>query len=466
MAEAFFYLRKFTEKKPQILYLGFRHSSGQMAISTAIKVLPARWNPDKGKVKTGCTIFETKLPPTLYEKWQRDNAELSSLINTHLDTIKAFANAKAYLEREAFRIELEGFINGRDEVRQFAFDLEQYIKATFQKSGMTKEKLIEAIDLFIHPPANKITLLDYIGRVIDDSTNGRRLKDGQILHERTIKRYNTTKQLLIDFQAVYHRPIDFDTIDLDFYKDLNAYMVNVKDYKPATLGKHISTLKTFLREATEEGINENLKFQSKAFKTVEDESDSIYLTEQELHGMCVLNLADSPRLDKVRDLFLIGANTGLRYSDFTNIKPHNIKQTPDGYNIEITQYKTKEKVVIPINDTVMAILKKYKNVLPEAISNQKFNDYIKEVAKRVPALQVLETKVFVKGGKEQTETAQRWELVSSHTARRSYATNAYIRGMRAQSIMAITGHQTEKSFMRYLKLTAHEHAEINRKYNR
>lgn len=463
MAKAFFYLRKFREKKPQFLYLGFRHHSGQIAIPTGIKVLPSRWDADKGKVKNGCTIFDVQLPIPLYEKQRIENLEVASLINNYLHSLSNFSNSKADFERQHFKASVEGFINGRNELEQFAFDLEQVVKSHLVIEDMTKEKLIEAIDAYLHPATGKITLFDYIEKVIADSTNGRRMKDGQKLNDRTIQRYNTTKQLLQDFQKEYKRPIDFDTVDLDFYKDFNAYMVNVKDYKPATLGKHVSTLKTFLREATEEGINTNLKFQSKTFKTVEDESDSIYLTEEELAAMYALDLSDSPRLDKVRDLFLIGANTGLRFSDFTTIKPHNLKKVADGYNLEIIQYKTKEKVIIPVNDTVLAILDKYSNLLPEPISNQKFNDYIKEVAKLVPQLQALETKVFVKGGKEHEETTPKWELVTTHTARRSFATNAYKRGKPSLAIMAITGHQTEKSFMRYIKTSKSEHAELMRK---
>ena len=463
MAKAFFYLRKLKDKRPQLLYLGFKHRSGQMAFSTGIKILPARWDFKKKEVKVSCTKDDVQLPIPLSEKQRLENLEFASLINNYLDSIKNFANSKADFERQAFKTDIEGFINGRNELQQFAFDLEQFVKGYLVTKGMTKEKLITAIDAYLHPATDKITLFEYIEKVIVDSTNGRRLKDGQRLNDRTIQRYNTTKQLLQDFQKVYQRSIDFDTIDLDFYKDFNAYMVNVKDYKPATLGKHVSTLKTFLHEATEEGINTNLKFQSKTFKAVEVESDSIYLTEDELAAMYALDLSDNPRLDKVRDLFLIGANTGLRFSDFTTIEPHNLKKVPDGYNLEIIQYKTKDKVVIPVNDTVLAILDKYRNVLPEPISNQKFNDYVKEVAKLVPQLQALETKVFVKGGKEYKETTPKWELVTTHTARRSFATNAYKRGKPTLAIMAITGHRTEKAFMSYIKTSKSEHAEMMRK---
>jgi integrase len=169
-------------------------------------------------------------------------------------------------------------------------------------------------------------------------------------------------------------------------------------------------------------------------------------------------------LDKVRDLFLIGANTGLRFSDFTTIKPHNLKKVANGYDLEIIQFKGKAKVVIPVNDTLLAILDKYSNVLPKPISNQKLNNYLKEVAKLVPQLQALVTIVFVKGGKEYEETTPKWERVTTHTGRRSFATNAYKRGKPTLAIMAITGHRTEKAFMKYIKASKSEHAEMMRKH--
>ena len=239
-------------------------------------------------------------------------------------------------------------------------------------------------------------------------------------------------------------------------------MAEVKDYTPATMGKHISVLKTFLRDATEDGANTNLKFQSKAFKVVETESESIALTEKEFLDLYELDLSENVRLERVRDLFLVGANTGLRFSDFTDIKPENIKKTAKGFELNMIQFKTKNKVIIPLNDTALVILKKYDNQLPNAISNQKFNDYIKEIAKLVPALHETETKAIIKGGKSYEETFHRWELISTHTARRSFATLAYERGTPTLAIMAITGHKTEKSFLGYIKTSKEKHADIYR----
>jgi integrase len=166
----------------------------------------------------------------------------------------------------------------------------------------------------------------------------------------------------------------------------------------------------------------------------------------------------------VRDLFIIGANTGLRFSDFTDIKPENIKEDKEGAFIEIIQFKTKRKVVIPIDTTVRTILQKYNNVLPEAVSNQKFNEYIKEVAQRCESLQGLEFLCYVKGGKSIEENVERWKMISSHTARRSFATNAYERGTPVNAIMAITDHKTEKAFLAYIKTSKRKHAEIFRGY--
>jgi integrase len=100
------------------------------------------------------------------------------------------------------------------------------------------------------------------------------------------------------------------------------------------------------------------------------------------------------------------------------------------------------------------------------VSNQKFNDYIKEVAQLCKSLQSMEFLAYVKGGKNIEESIERWKMISSHTARRSMATNAYERGTPVLSIMAITGHKTEKAFMAYIKTSKRKQAEIFRGYQK
>ena len=219
-----------------------------------------------------------------------------------------------------------------------------------------------------------------------------------------------------------------------------------------------------MNEATERGINTNLAFRSRYFAKPSEESENIYLTESEIKEIGAIDLSSNRKLESVRDLFLIGCHTGLRYSDYSILKPENIKE---GF-IETTQQKTGAKIVVPIHTVVERIIKKYKGQLPKSISNQKTNDYLKELGKLedkkgkklLPCLNEIVSKTFTKGGVKLIESYQKWELLSSHTARRSFATNEYLAGTPTITIMAITGHKTEKAFLKYIKLTPNEHAKL------
>jgi integrase len=203
-----------------------------------------------------------------------------------------------------------------------------------------------------------------------------------------------------------------------------------------------------MNDATERGLNINHSFKSKRFVTVREKTDNIYLTTNEIKEIEGLDLTNNPRLEKVRDLFLIGCHTGLRYSDYSILKPENII---DGF-IETTQIKTGEPVVIPIHNTVYKIIEKYNGILPTSISNQKTNDYLKELGKMLPALHKNFTQTFTKGGLTVIQNKCKWQLLTTHSGRRSFCTNEYLAGMPALTIMAISGHKTEKAFLRYIKL--------------
>jgi integrase len=211
-----------------------------------------------------------------------------------------------------------------------------------------------------------------------------------------------------------------------------------------------------MNEATERGLNKNLSFKSKRFVTVRENSDSIYLNEQELKALENLNLSNNKRLEKVRDLFLIGCYTGLRYSDYSRITSEHLK----GDFIEITQTKTGDRVVIPIHPTIKGILKKYNGQLPKSYSNQKTNQSLKEIGKQLPELQKTVLISYTKGGLTVNENFAKWQLLTTHTARRSFATNEYLAGTPTLTIISTTGHRSEKSFLKYIKLSSKDHAKI------
>ena len=126
--------------------------------------------------------------------------------------------------------------------------------------------------------------------------------------------------------------------------------------------------------------------------------------------------------------------------------------------LKVRTEKTDEEVIIPLHPVAKSILEKY-NGTPRLISNQKFNEYIKDVCEIVGLNETI-TLTRTCGGKKMRITKPKFKFVSSHTARRSFATNAYKAGVPTLAIMAITGHRTEKVFLKYVKVTKEEHANL------
>lgn len=267
-----------------------------------------------------------------------------------------------------------------------------------------------------------------------------------------VREYERSFYYLKEYSKHIEKDLDFKDIDLDFYYSFIEYLQSL-NLATNTIGKKIQTLKIFLNAATDKGINQYLHYKSPRFFSLSEESESIYLNQEELDNIYKLDLSEKPRLDRVRDLFLVGCWTGVRFSDISQITPDKIK---DGF-ISLKQHKTGGKVVIPVHHTVQAILDKYEGTLPPVISNQRFNEYIKEVAEGVKLNDEFHISI-TKGGIKRSTSYKKYDLVRSHTGRRSFATNNYLMGVPTLDIMAITGHKTEAAFLKYIKVTPMQHA--------
>jgi integrase len=224
-----------------------------------------------------------------------------------------------------------------------------------------------------------------------------------------------------------------------------------------TVGARIKNLKSVLNHATEHDVNTYTDFRKKRFRVIKEKTDAIYLTLEDLKDIERIDLTNQLHLDRVRDLFLIACWTGVRFSDLKQIRQERIQKDEHGEFIEMTNEKTGNDVSIPILPTVRRIIDKYKGDLPKPISNQKMNGYLKEVGK-LAGLDSQESKTLTKGGLRVTKTQSKFELVMTHTARRSFCTNNYLAGMDSISIMAISGHKSEREFLGYIKVTPREHA--------
>jgi integrase len=322
----------------------------------------------------------------------------------------------------------------------------------------------------------KQTLFTFIPRFIEAAALKENTKTQRPITPVTIRIYKQVFKVLQEFDK--HRigrslkkslkEVDFNTMDLAYYEDYKKYLTDVKKYAKNTVGKHIKTLKRFLSEAESRGFAVNQNYKHQSFTGMTEKIDNIYLTVDELNKIASLDLSDNFKLDRVRDLFLVGAWTGLRFSDFTKIKRKNIDLTENKIRIE-TQ-KTAKDVVLPILPPLLAIINKYEgkteNSLPPGISNPKMNDYIKQVA-ALAEINDIVSKTQTKAGKQLTISYPKHELVCTHTARRSFATNFYKMGTPVESIMKATGHMSQKTFSNYIKLDNEEHADqITNSFNR
>lgn len=292
---------------------------------------------------------------------------------------------------------------------------------------------------------NKISgtdLMSFITQFIEGCTRS----DG------TKKSYNRVLADLKEYQQAKSFRLTFERINIDFHNEFILFLQS-KGYAPNTIGTRIKVLKTFMSEAYERGLHNNLDFKKKSFNKPSEETYSIYLNEDELDRLYKLDLSKDKKLSNVRDWFLIASYTGLRFSDFSRLTQKNIIND----SITIKTQKTGVTVVVPLHTIVKSILESHKYELPKVISNQKFNEYIKticEKAKIDDAVLVNETK----GTMKKTTNERKYKLVSAHTARRSFATNAFLAGVSPIQIMKITGHKTEKAFLGYIKISGKENA--------
>lgn len=404
-----FNLRQPKSKNKTPINAVIRFNNQKLVYPTGLKILPKYWTNEDQRAKQ-----TTKFPE--YPEF-----------NTRLNTIKSDID-KVYTN----------YLNMNSNKIPSVSELKELIKFKLNPE-QEKEKTDDFLKYFQ-------TYLSTLGSKVNDKTNN-------YISPNTIQSRTRTLEILKEFK----KTIPFEKINLDFYKDFVEFLKNKKKFSLNTVGKHIRITKTVLFEAQEDY---KTIFVSKRFKTFSEQTPAIYLNENELELLEKQDFSDNDKLNNVRDLFLIGCWTGLRFSDLSNIQTENIKDD----TIHIKTQKTAHNVVIPILPPVRRILDKYviddKQYLPRAITNQKMNEYLKNIGQDIDKLKKPELTQKNKDGKKVSVKVPKYKLITTHTARRSFATNQYLAGTPVISIMAVTGHKTEKEFLKYIRITTNEHAKI------
>ncbi len=339
------------------------------------------------------------------------------------------------------------------EIEKNLNDLKAKILNEFAGNSIpTIEEIKNIITAFENPgqTQKELDLNYYLDRYILEMESGKRLTENKNRFQKgTIKNYKSFQAQFDAFQIAKNIEINFENVTLDFYGEYVQFLTK-KLYAPNTIGKHIKHIKTIMRSSLEEGLHKNTEFQRRLFKAPSNKTVDIYLTEKELKKLHQLKLTG---VDAVaRDIFLIGCYTAQRYSDFSKIKPENIK----GNTIQLTQQKTGATVVIPMRPEVKAILKKYEYTVPKSHA-QKINDRIKTIGEKAGITELIEVEK-VNGGLKIKTLVPKCKMIKTHTGRRTGATNMYLAGISTIAIMKITGHKTAKEFMKYIKISSEESA--------
>jgi integrase len=290
----------------------------------------------------------------------------------------------------------------------------------------------------------------------NDCANGIRLTPKrQRLKPTALYSYINSKKMFAKFQKEKGYDIalsDFKQEHIDAFGD---YMINDLEIAMNTHSKAMMEVMQVLKYAVKLKKLPASRLSELEFDTRREETDSIYLKETEVLELLQIKDFDDPIHEVVRDVFVIGCFTGMRFSDYTTIDAAAIQEN----RLSFIQQKTGGRVTLPIHPVVNTILNKYNYQLPEVPKNNVFNQILKQIGSKMPSLQVSFTRQVTYKRELQSIVKKKYEFLQTHTARRSFCSNEYLKGTDPLVIMAISGHKSHKSFMRYIKVSGDEFAD-------
>ena len=385
-------------KQPTYVFLYFYYKGQRLKYSTGEKVCPEAWG--KGRA----------IPNRKYPTYTDVNLRLNRLQDL---TIEIYREREGLIDPVEFRRELD-------------YRMGYAVRLEDEKGKIT-------------------SLLGFIETALQERSKQPNAKKSSIQSVSKVQKHLTT------YASEKGKKLDFNEINQAFFHDFKAWLfAPPRNLQTNYVHKLFSMVKMFMRDAKRRGYHSSDAFET--FKIAKEKTTKIALSFGELENLFSLDLSGNLRLERVRDLFLIGAYSGLRFSDFSRLRPEHIANVEGEKMIAITTQKTGEQVFIPLFPILEILLEKYDFAVP-TISGQKMNDYLKELGQ----VAGMDEKLLVTnsaGGRRQEKEMEQWEKLTTHVARRSFATNFYRAGLPAYQIMKITGHKTEQAFREYICIDA------------
>lgn len=254
----------------------------------------------------------------------------------------------------------------------------------------------------------------------------------------------------IRFQDKYDETYNTDEIGKELLDDYADFLHIDRKLKVNTIKGIIQRMKYYLKKAHVNGWAVDTSYSDVRIRN--EDLFFIYLTERDIARIYYYKDL-TKREDELKDLFVLGCMTGLRFSDYSHLSIHNIV----GDNIQMLTKKTKAKVCIPITKYVKEIFIKYNDILPKACCIQYFNKAIKDICKKVGMTELITFEREI-AGEIVTTSIPKYKLITSHTARRTFITNCIIDNIPENRIKSCTGHKSSECLSRYNQMTLQENA--------
>lgn len=339
--------------------------------------------------------------------------------------------------------------NMQVEVNKELNQIENHILNAFYGANIqevNKEWLKRQIELYYNPEVEKqipLNLVDYIEFYIEYRKNE--------LKGTSTQKFRAIKHKLEKLEVKRNKIILIKNINDEFKNEYVSYLKG-ENYAQNTIQRDLTFIKTFCKHARFIGLETHPQLDS--LKIEKEKVDKIYLTFEELEKIeKTKDLHDY--LNNARDWLIISCYTGQRISDFLRFTSNMIREEKGKKLIEFTQRKTGKVMTVPLHPKVIEILKKRNGNFPRKISDAKYNDYIKLVCEKakinqlVKGSKLMENPEGSKKFRKVSGSFKKYELVTSHIGRRSFATNFYGQ-IPTTYLIYITGHSSESMFLNYI----------------
>ncbi len=424
---------------PQIIYIDFSFFK-RIKLSVGEKVLPKMWDKEKERCFVG----------NMYTQAQNRSAKkVNKLLDYLFDETSDFLKGLECWRKSPSPASMKntGYVR---------FIVKKYIE------DYHREAIDEAVKKEVNPSMFFSRYIDNLTKTVIKRTGTFCQKDTQGHHKIVFKRY-------MDFLSYSRWADDFSIFGEQFEAKFEYWGLSERNYTANTIAASFSIFKVWLNQAEKEGLIKDPTFHG--WKTKANGTEHIYLNEVEIKRIYDIDFSDDfkaankidlkSKIEQTRDLFVMACHLGLRLSDWNKLSSSEWNFVNNTITVNTT--KTKERITVPLSTIVKELYDKYEGKFPYHIDKGHLNNQLEKIGE----LAHIDSDIYImetKGGVAKQVHYKKYQLISSHTGRRSFATNLYLKCKQSKLVMAFTGHKTEENFFKYICIGKKENADIAQQY--